>query len=105
MFKKGDCVTRKSYNNDIIFRISDIKDDIYYLKGINVRLIADSREEDLIHFDGDKKISDSDLIDRIDEKLDRNDFFYLPGKILHIDGDITLSNDQANPYKIRENVK
>lgn len=90
MFKVGDYVTRKSYNSDIIFRIIDVKEDVYYLKGINVRLVADSNISDLIHYDGDKKVSDSDLIDRLDEKLDRNDFFYLPGKILHIDADCFL---------------
>lgn len=87
MFKVGDVVTRKSYNSDIIFKISKIVDKIYFLNGINVRLIADSNEEDLIHYDGDTLSNDSDLIDRIDEKLDRTDFFYLPGKILHIDAD------------------
>lgn len=87
MFNVGDYVTRKSYNSDIIFKISDIKEDVCFLKGINVRLIADSSISDLIHYDGDKMISDIDLIERLDEKLDRNDFFYLPGKILHIDAD------------------
>ena len=46
MFKVGDVVTRKSYNSDIIFKISKIVDKIYFLNGINVRLIADSNEED-----------------------------------------------------------
>ena len=47
MFKIGDVVTRNSYNNDIIFTIIDIKDDIAYLKGIDVRLYADSSLDDL----------------------------------------------------------
>lgn len=105
MFKVGDAVTRKSYNNDIIFKISNIDGNVYYLKGINVRLIADSDSDDLIHYDGDNKITDSDLIERIDEKLDRSDFFYLPGKILHIDTDILLSNNPTKPYKIRKKAK
>lgn len=86
MFKIGDAVTRKSYNNDIVFKIIDIKDKMYILKGINVRLVADSTLDDLILHDGNT-VNDESLIDRIDENLDRNDFFYLPGKILHIDGD------------------
>lgn len=86
MFKIDDLVTRKSYNNDIVFKITDIKDDIYYLKGVNVRLIADSLESDLVSYK-DKVRNDEELIENIDEKLERNDFFYLPGKILHIDGD------------------
>ena len=44
MFKIKDAVTRKSYNNDIVFTIEDIIDDIYILKGLNVRLTADSYE-------------------------------------------------------------
>lgn len=102
MFKVGDVVTRKSYNSDIIFKISKIVDKIYFLNGINVRLIADSNEDDLIHYDGDTLSNDNDLIDRIDEKLDRTDFFYLPGKILHIDTEFQLNNTLANPYKIRK---
>lgn len=99
MFKVGDVVTRKSYNSDIIFKISKIVDKIYFLNGINVRLIADSNEEDLIHYDGDTLSNDSDLIDRIDEKLDRTDFFYLPGKILHIDGDCDYLDRCLKLYK------
>ena len=50
MFNIGDYVTRQSYNNDIIFRIIDIKDDIYYLKGVSVRLYADSFKDDLVMY-------------------------------------------------------
>ena len=31
---KGDFVTRKSYNHDTLFKVINIKDGIYYLKGI-----------------------------------------------------------------------
>ena len=90
MFKIGDVVTRNSYNNDIIFTIIDIKDDIAYLKGIDVRLYADSSLDDL-----EKALANSDHNkDRNDAlkikdmlNLDRSEYFYLPGKILHIDGD------------------
>ena len=99
MFKVGDYVTRKSYDNDIIFKISNINDSLYILKGINVRLLADSNEDDLIHYDGEKKTSDLDLINRLDEKLDRGDFFYLPGKILHIDGDCEYLDRCLKLYK------
>ena len=90
MFKIGDVVTRNSYNNDIIFTIIDIKDDVAYLKGIDVRLYADSSLDDL-----EKALANSDNNkDRNDAlkikdmlNLDRSEYFYLPGKILHIDGD------------------
>ena len=45
-FKEGDLVTRNSYNNDMVFKIISIDNDICYLKGINVRLIADSPIDD-----------------------------------------------------------
>ena len=58
MFNIGDYVTRKSYNNDIVFKIIDIRDNIYYLKGVNFRLYADSPRDDLEicedNLDGDK---------------------------------------------------
>ena len=46
--KKGDYVSRKSYDNDIIFKVINIKNGIYYLKGADVRLYADSFIEDLV---------------------------------------------------------
>ena len=89
-FKIGDVVTRNSYNNDIVFVIVDIKDDIAYLKGIDVRLYADSNLDDLqlasVNEDYSKDRSDAAKIKDM-LNLDRNEYFYLPGKILHIDGD------------------
>ncbi len=88
--KKGDLVTRKSYNNDIVFTIIDIIDDVYYLKGINVRLYADSDLTDLQKYEKGNDVEDEkDFIDRVKPApiSDRDDYFYLPGKILHIDGD------------------
>ena len=88
-FDIGDLVTRKSHNNDTVFIITDIIEDICYLKGINVRLIADSLTEDLIKYDNKDVENETNFLERIKEhdKLDRTDYFYLPGKILHIDGD------------------
>lgn len=84
-FKVGDLVTRKSYNNDLIFKISEIDNDIYYLTGVNIRLCADSTKEDLVKY-GDEAPRDEEFIKEI-KLLDRDDYFYLPGKILHIDSD------------------
>ena len=90
MFKIGDFVTRNSYNNDILFTIIDIKDDIAYLKGIDVRLYADSSLDDLeeadVDYDTNKDRNDAKKIKDM-LNLDRSEYFYLPGKILHIDGD------------------
>ncbi|MBV7272376.1 sporulation peptidase YabG [Clostridiaceae bacterium UIB06] len=111
--KIGDIVVRKSYRRDITFKIIDIKETkkgvIYSLKGINLRIIADSPEDDL------ELVSEEALNER--EKifsrkvnssiknimLSRGGFrkelriikpyetselsFGRPGKILHVDGD------------------
>ena len=85
MFKVNDYVTRKSYNNDTVFKIVDIVSNNYILKGIDMRLIADSPVDDLVLC---SNYNDSfDLNDEVTKRFDRDDFFYLPGKILHIDGD------------------
>lgn len=98
MFKIGDCVTRKSYDNDIIFRIINIDNDIYYLKGISVRLYADSFEDDLSIY---LESVEDNFLPEIDEfrNLERDEFFYLPGKILHIDGDNDFMNKCDKFYK------
>lgn len=83
--KRGDLVTRKSYNHDTIFKITNIKNDIYYLKGLEVRLYADSSLEDLQKYT--EETPQEDKSEETEEILDRSEFFYLPAKILHIDGD------------------
>mgnify|MGYP003297713701 CR=1 FL=1 len=87
MYNIGDYVTRNSYNNDIVFKIIGIENDIYYLKGMCIRLYADSYKDDLVlcedYAEKDK------FMPSIDEyrELNRNEYFYLPGRILHLDGD------------------
>ena len=58
MFDVGDLVTRKSYDNDIVFRIIEKRDDVFILKGLFVRLFADSPREDL-------KILDIERVDTL----------------------------------------
>lgn len=87
-FKVGDYVTRNSYQNDLIFRITKIEEDIYYLSGVNIRLCADSNVEDLKKCDRDIEEEDEEFVKKIEPiSLNRDDYFYLPGKILHIDAD------------------
>lgn len=87
-FKVGDLVTRKSYDNDIVFKIVEVNGRLVLLKGLNIRLRADSDIDDLKLIDN-AKIDDNDVYTRLNGtiNLDRNEYFYLPGKILHIDGD------------------
>lgn len=56
-FQKGNFVTRKSYNNDTIFKILNIKENICYLKGIDVRLYADAEITDLVLVNKKMKIN------------------------------------------------
>ena len=92
LFKVGDLVTRNSYNNDIVFKIVDIKDDVAILNGFSIRLSADSSISDLSLYNDDKNEilkEDNNFLERMNDivSLDRDEYFYLPGKILHIDAD------------------
>ena len=91
LFHVGDIVTRESHDNDLVFRIIDIVGDTAYLKGINIRLYADSSLDDLnISEYDDKEVEDDrTILAKVNKEinLDRSEYFYLPGKVLHIDGD------------------
>ncbi|SHK64956.1 spore coat assemly protein [Clostridium cavendishii DSM 21758] len=110
----GDYVVRKSYGRDITFKIIDIKnvnnEKVYILKGINIRIIADAKKEDLEEVD-EKFSGEKDKIfnSRVNAAIKRvmvargvdtnrgnksqkivteNEMtFGRPGKILHVDGD------------------
>lgn len=92
-FKVGDCVTRNSYNNDIVFVIVEIKNNEAILKGYDLRLIANSPLSDLRICTEEERedeflecISNELIFDKLD-RCSEEDFFYLPPKILHLDGD------------------
>lgn len=93
-FKVGDYVTRNSYNNDIIFIIEDINDKEAILKGFDLRLVATSPLSDLALCSEEErkddfleKLNDSIEFDKLERGGEQVDFFYLPPKILHLDGD------------------
>ncbi len=84
--KVGDYVTRNSYNNDTLFKVINIIDNIYYLKGVEVRLLADSTKEDLLIINN--YIEDSFERSNVEySNIETGEYFYLPAKILQIDGD------------------
>ena len=88
-FRIGDFVTRISHQHDILFKIVDFDDDVVILKGVDLRLYADCKVDDLVKAnrgdtDYDKEITERNVKDL---HMDRSQYFYLPGKILHIDGD------------------
>lgn len=91
-YKIGMLVTRKSHNHDTIFKIEQIRGDEVILKGVNMRLYADADIGDLSEYkesEENAKRDDKTFIDKIKSffSRDRNEYFYLPGKVLHIDGD------------------
>lgn len=109
-FAVGDLVTRKSYNHDLLFRIGSVKKDTAILYGEAIRLVADAPLTDI------EKIDDRDLEKRKKEDKEKEEFSYrlfrqdyrlmkekrnyeategyqdinyfqLPAKVLHLDGD------------------
>ncbi|MBU5266091.1 sporulation peptidase YabG [Virgibacillus proomii] len=112
-FTKGDLVTRYSYNHDVLFRISSVKDEYADLVGEDIRLKADAPISDLRLVQerelqkrrqkGKEKEEFSYRLFRQDYQLmkeKRNyqatdgftyeaSFFQLPAKVLHVDGDQT----------------
>lgn len=86
--KKGDLVTRNSYKNDMLFKVVNVRGEVCYLKGIDVRLYADSDIKDLkLATEEEQEKLKIEVEDSDEDDLNRSEFFYLPGKILHIDGD------------------
>ena len=68
LFNIGDLVTRKSHNNDTVFKIVSISNDIVILKGLNIRLMADAVVSDLVHCvdcENDLILDEDKLTDRI----------------------------------------
>lgn len=126
-FKIKDLVGRKSYGCDILFRIIDMKEkngkQIAILFGEEYRLIADAPLNDLILIDHRKKIEMTKEYRSLEEnsfrlfqqELERlkyeqeydstngyeysPNYFQLPGKVLHIDGDPNYLEKCLNLYK------
>ncbi len=88
--KKGDIVSRISYNNDIIFVIHEIIDEIAILQGVYVRLVADAKVSDLKLIDDVSfhrfESDDLDYQKSIIESYKKKNC-HITGKILHFDND------------------
>ena len=67
MFKLGDLVTRISHRHDIVFKIVGLDGNMVFLKGVDLRLYADSDVNDLVvakeSTNSDKEIIDANLRD------------------------------------------
>ena len=86
IYQVGDYVTRESYHHDVVFKIVRIRNETAYLKGVFVRLEADAPLEDLKKYEKEDRILE-DMDDLFNHDFKGN-YFYLPGKILHIDADV-----------------
>ena len=99
IFKVGDLVSRISHNNDVLFKIVSINNNVAKLLGVNVRLEADANIDDLVisnNNENDREIIEGNINNFL---FDRDNYFYLPGKILHIDGDEDYLERSMNFYK------
>ena len=76
-FREGDFVTRISHNHDIVFKIVSIEGGVAFLKGVDLRLYADSSLSDLVKasvpIDSDQQILEKNLREL---QMDRSQYFY-----------------------------
>lgn len=107
--KKGDIVSRNSYQNDILFYVEKIiktenRGKVAILKGVTIRIEADAPIDDL-ELPNESRIKEN--LKRIDKQIEftndyidnRNVIKY--GKILHLDGDRSYSEKTEKYYKKR----
>ena len=99
MIEIGNYITRNSYKNDMVFEVINRKKDVLYLKGVEFRLYADAPVDDCILIDK-KKIKEEFNPPEIEKKMERSEYFYLPGKILHLDGDEEYLKRCMKYYKL-----
>ncbi|MDP4085437.1 MAG: sporulation peptidase YabG [Bacillota bacterium] len=113
--KLMDIVARRSYNCDILFRVIDIREEngqkYAVLYGEDFRLIADSPYEDLVIINPNDRVKRKQEYRSMEEQSFRlfaqdvellkqkqeysttdgyskpNNYFQIPGKVLHLDGD------------------
>lgn len=124
----GDLVVRKSYDKDITFKIIDIRKEngevLYILKGINIRIIADAKIEDLETVDENYVAKTDKILNLRVSKAIKNaisvrtsDYlnsrgaksakivpqkellFGRPGRVLHVDGDNEYMETCLKVYK------
>ncbi|MGB9812942.1 MAG: sporulation peptidase YabG [Thermovenabulum sp.] len=120
--KAGDIVKRLSYGGDLLFKVVEVYEDknIALLKGINIRVLADAPLDDLvIPSKSEVREYKINLIKTYNECLERiyyrrelenerklirnnkeeNGFFYMPARVLHLDGDEDYLEICLNTYK------
>lgn len=120
--RQGDLVVRKSHGEDILFKIEDLDGQRAVLKGIEVRLLADSPIMDLkkvneqiisiesMRYETKIKESTRSIEEYRQLQRERNQlhlstkmngkhpYFEMPGKVLHLDGDPAYLRKSMNLY-------
>lgn len=114
MIGVGSIVARLSYEQDLFLRVLDIKSTgrkrVAVLGGLNYRLAADAHLDDLVE-KSDKEVvyyelSDSQEVYKRFSKVIFNrkfkveeEYFEIPGRILHLDGDEEYLEQCLKTYK------
>lgn len=120
MWREGDLVVRKSYGEDVLFRIEALERRMAVLKGVEFRLLADSVYSDLVRVDDPDQHRPTEKVRLAAEEHsrtfgfrrelerekrlappDRSPYFELPGKVLHLDGD---ANYMAKSMQVYNNL-
>ncbi len=102
MISVGDIVSRNKYNNDMLFKVVKIENGIYYLCGIEIRLCADTILSDLKkeEYINTSENEDDRILKSLDNLTDdRDDYFYVYGRILQLDSDNTYLQRCLKFYK------
>lgn len=118
MWREGDLVTRKSYGEDVLFRIEALERRTAVLKGVEFRLLADAAYSDLVRvpeparhrptedvrlkaaeFARSIELSRETERERRATMPDRSPYFELPGKVLHLDGDANYLVKSLQVYR------
>ncbi|TDF91603.1 sporulation peptidase YabG [Paenibacillus piri] len=118
--KQGDLVTRRSYGGDILFKIQDIQPQLAVLRGVDYRLLADAPLSDLtvahqydpyLHagaarppwMDSMRITQPAAMLPFPNGWTSNNantapQYFEMPGKVLHLDGDPAYLRKCMNLY-------
>lgn len=116
MFKAGDIVARNSHRQDIYFRIVEIEnrkgEGNAILKGASLRLLADAplgdlREKspaDLARYERNQSKLMYERLHRVigqrqAETEEQREYFEIPGRVLHLDGDEEYLNQCGKTYR------
>ncbi|RNC28675.1 MAG: Sporulation-specific protease YabG [Candidatus Dichloromethanomonas elyunquensis] len=114
MYQLGKIVARRSYNQDLLLKILDIKrvgrEKVAILGGLHYRLIADASLDDLVAKNEKEivyyQLADSQEVYKKFRKVvfDRKfkveeEYFEVPGRILHMDGDREYLEQCLRTYK------